>query len=153
MKRCDEFTLSRAEELFLIGKALLIGGDFVNAEFDFVREVLPDSKFACKNKVKAVKCFREAAELGNKEAKIILGRCYQIGIGTDINYEEAIRLMKEPAEKGCAVAQAMIGGMYLRGGYGIEKNTIEAVKWLKLAVENGSQHAKSILNKYHSEEN
>lgn len=148
MKKCDECTLSRAEELFLVGKALLIGNEFVNAELEFLSEVLPNSEFSSKNTTEAFKYFKRAAELGNAEAKIILGRCLQMGRGTERNYKEAIKWLKEPAEQGSSVAQTMIGVMYLHGGYEIEKNADESVKWLKLAVENGNQHAKSILDEY-----
>lgn len=141
--------LSRAEELFLVGKALSIEDGFGTAALSFVKEAFPDSKFHSENEIEAFDYYKKSAALGNAEAKIMLSRCFQIGIGlgTEKNYKEAIGLLKETVGYDSAVAQAMIGSMYLQGGYGIERDANEAVKWLKLAVENDNDIAQYLLGR------
>lgn len=59
-------------------------------------------------------------------------------------YEEAFKLFMVAIEKGHAGAQYKIGEAYYYG-YGVEKNKEEAVKWYKLAAENGNIDAESRL--------
>lgn len=51
-------------------------------------------------------------------------------------YEEAYRLLLPLAEDGVPKAQACLGSLY-QLGLGVERNILEAIRWLKLAAEQG----------------
>jgi uncharacterized protein len=57
------------------------------------------------------------------------------------DYEEAVRIFREAAEKGDKHAQHCLGVM-LHKGLGVKKNNVESFKWLELAAEQGLSQAK-----------
>lgn len=157
LEQNDNFSLRRAEELYLISKALLIGTSFCNADLDFVENVLPHEEEKSdsidkdsideyiKLSQKAFAYCQKSAQLKNKEAQILLARFYIRGIGVDCNYKEAVEILKEYAEQGNAAAQVAIGSMYFRGHDSIKQDLQEAKKWFSLAAEQGNQIALSVL--------
>lgn len=58
---------------------------------------------------------------------------------------EYVKVTRSFAEKGCAHAEKGMYGIYLTGEYGVEKDKVEARKWLVLAVEHGDEDAKFYL--------
>ena len=62
----------------------------------------------------------------------------------EVEYEEAFKLFMMAAEKGHAGAQYMVGEAYYYA-HGVEDDEEEAVKWYKLAAENGSEKAQEKL--------
>ena len=52
-----------------------------------------------------IKKVNEIAKLGNAKAQILLGRCYEIGIGVKKDENEAVKWCQKAAEQGLAVAQ------------------------------------------------
>ena len=56
------------------------------------------------------------------------------------DYQKALTIWTESAERGDASAQINLGAMYLRG-LGVGKNRSEALKWFEKAVEQGSAEA------------
>lgn len=79
--------------------------------------------------------------------KIIASESYEKGMEkyNEKEYEEAFKLFMIAAEKGYVEAQYEIGEAYYYG-YGVEENKEEAVKWYKLAADNGSGYAKKKLD-------
>lgn len=59
----------------------------------------------------AIKCFKQAAELGNKEAMFALGFAYIQGIGVEEDYQKGIQLVKKAAIKGNVYAQDALDEM------------------------------------------
>ena len=60
------------------------------------------------------------------------------------DYETALEEFRALAEQGDADAQAMLGGMY-SAGRGVPRNYMEAVKWARLAAEQGHSEAQFSL--------
>ena len=62
-----------------------------------------------------IKKVNEIAKLGNAKAQILLGRCYEIGIGVKKDENEAVKWCQKAAEQGLAVAQYNLAKFYLSG--------------------------------------
>lgn len=58
-----------------------------------------------KDWVKAIKCFRKAAEQGNAEVQHILGACYHAGTGVTEDLTKSAQWFRKAAEQGDARAQ------------------------------------------------
>jgi TPR repeat protein len=76
------------------------------------------------------------AEKNNPEAQNKVGTYYEIGIGTEQNYIEAIRWYRAAAKQGFSRAQFNLGEMY-EEGKGVAKNMGTALSWYKKACRNG----------------
>ena len=62
------------------------------------------------------------------------------------DYQEAFKYLSVAAEKNQPMAMAWLGDMYLNG-YGVEKDTRLAEKWLKLSAYYGHPYAIKQLEK------
>lgn len=78
---------------------------------------------------------------GEAPAQYSLGRLYEKGLGTDRNYDEALRWYRRAAEQNHADAQYRVAVAYAFGAGGVSKDETQAAKWLQRAAENG--HVKS----------
>lgn len=99
------------------------------------------------NAVEAVRLFRKAIENDTGywgEYQRLLGKCYRDGTGVARDVAKAVQLFREAAEWGDSEGQYCLGLCYLNGT-GVEKNAKEGRKWLGIAAENGSEHAKGKL--------
>jgi len=56
------------------------------------------------------------------------------------NYVQALELLRPIAEEGKAIAQGLLGRMYLRGE-GVTQDYQEAAKWFRLAAEQGDAYS------------
>jgi len=90
------------------------------------------------------KLFREAAELGHRDAQSGLGGMYFLGHGVAQDYAESLRWHRQAAEQGDANAKNNLGIMYSEG-LGMPKNDAEAVRWFRQAAETGYSSAQSNL--------
>jgi hypothetical protein len=105
-----------------------------------------------KNRNEAFTWFKKAADAGNKDGEFSLGYCYAEGIGVARDLNESINWYKKAATGGHAEAQWFIGKCY-RDGYKIagtnivQKDLVEAYKWLLLASQNGCSKADADLAK------
>ncbi len=61
---------------------------------------------------------------------------YKNGCGVEQDYEQAMELFSKAAQQGYAYAQFELGIMY-NTGKGVEKNCVNAHKWLNLAAASG----------------
>jgi TPR repeat protein len=87
--------------------------------------------------------YKTASDKGHPKAKFNLGHLYQIGLGVPQSYAEAFRYYKEAADYGDITAQYEVGKIYKEGLHGVERNDIQAVKYLSLAADRGHIAAKA----------
>ncbi|MCR4671667.1 MAG: sel1 repeat family protein, partial [Lachnospiraceae bacterium] len=88
----------------------------------------------------AFRAFRDAALAGSAEGKARLADLYYRGVGTERNYEEALRLAEEAAYEENAFGQYILGTMY-SDGRAFEKNYAEAFLWFGKAAGQGLPEA------------
>lgn len=69
-----------------------------------------------------------------------LGVCYEYGIGTEENSNEAFKYYTLGAEEGYTAAKYRLGTAY-KYGIGTEQNQVEAYRWLSKAAEEGNTQA------------
>jgi TPR repeat protein len=62
-------------------------------------------------------CWRSAAQRGHPQAKYMLARCHEKGVGTSVNLSEAIRLYTESGNAGFLKAQRKLGWLYHTGRF------------------------------------
>jgi len=89
-----------------------------------------------------------AAELGHPRSQSLVGVNYQKGRGVAKDPAEGMRWLLIAAENGWAHAQLKIGEAYRDGSGGLEKNQVEAVKWLALSGHGGSIAGNMIAKSY-----
>lgn len=83
----------------------------------------------------------EECDTGDAEIQLKIGRAYDEGDGLWWNYTEAVKWYKRAAAAGNADAIGELGGNYLLGTGGLEKNVETGVKLLNEAVTKGSASA------------
>lgn len=87
---------------------------------------------------KALLCYKEAADLGNKYAYNNLGVMYCTGKGVERDYYTARSYYQKAADLGCEVACDNLGNYYENGrGGGVDK--YKALKYYKKACDLGNQ--------------
>lgn len=74
-----------------------------------------------------------------------LGVMYEKGNGIEQNWQKAAEIYKMAAEKGDGKAQYNIGWCYYHGK-GVNKNKVEAKKWLHKASDQGHEGAKEWID-------
>jgi tellurite resistance protein len=88
--------------------------------------------------------WKQAAELGVREAQWLLARCYDEGFGLERNEIHAVSWHLKAAEQGYPAAQNHIGSCY-QNGSGVPQDEAEAVQWYRKAAEQGYAAAQSNL--------
>ncbi len=81
-----------------------------------------------------------AAEAGDAEAQVRLGRIYLEGRGIAADAEQAAYWFEKAAEQGSGEGQHNLGLLYIRGR-GVPKDKVLAYMWLTLASERGRPDA------------
>ena len=92
----------------------------------------------------AVKYFRRAAELGNRDAQNYLGVLYQGGLGVGQSWDEAAKWYRKAADQGDQYGQYNLAICY-RAGLSVEADDEEAKKWYRKAAEQGHLEAQKDL--------
>lgn len=99
--------------------------------------------------------FRKAAEQGFADAQFNLGRIYGPSDGlyrrnraAPEDYAEAARWLGKAAMQGYAPAQIKLGELYAAGGYGLDRDLVQAHLWTSLAASNGNQAARKLAESY-----
>ena len=102
-----------------------------------------------KDDQQAVYWWQKAVDQGDSWATHMLGVAYYYGIGgLEADKSKGLSLIEKAAEEGYVYAQYTIGTCYYEGDEDVlEKDEVEGLRWLKLAVENGSEEAKTYLAK------
>jgi uncharacterized protein len=107
----------------------------------------------------ALRLLRPLAEQGNATAQGTLGGMYQLGHGVPQNDAEAKKWYRLAAAKGDAIAQTMLSILHYNNaleleierltgrynGQGVPQNYAEALKWSRLAADQGNATAQGQL--------
>jgi len=88
--------------------------------------------------------WEQAAEEGNCRAMVLVGDCYEEGVGVPRDYGKAMRWYRKAADAGNASAMRDIGGLYL-GGLGVSQDYTEAMKWFRKAADAGDTDAMCLI--------
>lgn len=108
-------------------------------------EIIEESKYIDDIQRKAMMFYKKAAEYGSIEAKAYVGSMYLHGDGcVEVNYNEAIKLLKEATRGGNARAANALGYMYANG-YGVRVNDRKAHELFKKSAEKGDAEAMNNL--------
>ena len=100
--------------------------------------------FIRKNVFSRLSQWRQAAELGVREAQWLLGRCYDEGLGLERSDIHAIGWHLRAAEQGYPAAQNHVGSCY-QNGNGVPQDEAEATRWYRRAAEQGYAVAQANL--------
>jgi PPM family protein phosphatase len=95
---------------------------------------------AQKDYQKAIKYYRQAAELGYARAQNNLGWMYAMGAGLPLDFQQAVAWSQKAAEQGHADAQYNLGLCYEYGG-GVPIDIRQARYWYQKAAEQGHERA------------
>ena len=79
------------------------------------------------NYTEAVKLFRQAAETGHIYSQLMLGQCYEFGMGVPVNYYDAVKWYQKAADQGDSQGQRCLGVCF-EFGKGVEKDPKKAVE-------------------------
>ena len=125
------------EAMYELGKYNKLEG--IRDGFGVDRELLAEAR----------KWYIAAARRGHARAAYQLGDIYYFGFGFsrfENHRKEAVMCYEFAAERGVPEAQYSLGICY-EYGYGIEKDFEKAVKWYRLAAEQGNDKAIEALKK------
>lgn len=107
----------------------------------------------------AAKFWKPLAAEGDCDAEYAMGLLYLAGLGVWRNYDDAFALWQRSANQGQAQAQISLAIMYAhdsvpyttidcRKGCGVERNLVEAYKWLSVALEVGAPSEQEMAANY-----
>ena len=108
----------------------------------------------CQNDYKALELYEQAGKLGHAEAIYRVGCFHEQGRGgLKKDDRAAVKKYREAADKGCAVAQAVLGRRceFGQGVPGKKKNDVEAARWYKAAADQGNAAAQCDLAEFYEE--
>jgi uncharacterized protein len=93
--------------------------------------------FGVRDEREALKWYRKAAEQGNPDAEVELGRCYEDGRGVEQDYALAAQWYRKAAEHvpnlgGAGQGRNDLGLLYMEGP-GVPKDYVQAYMWFSLA--------------------
>ncbi|RGB25544.1 kinase-like domain-containing protein [Rhizophagus diaphanus] len=103
------------------------------AQFDLANMYREDTH---KNYAKAFKLFEKLAGEGYPSGISMLGYCYSLGIGTDVNKQKAFELFQKAANLGNVIAQYNLLVLY-ENGEGVDKDLNKAFEFSKMLAERG----------------
>jgi TPR repeat protein len=98
-----------------------------------------------KDKKRAFVLAAAGAALGCAHSKGALGRCYFFGHGVAEDDERGLALGRESEAAGSCFGQFVVGGCYNNGCGGVEEDHAEAVRFYRLAAEQGHAAAQFSL--------
>jgi TPR repeat protein len=122
----------------------------LHAEFEavvIVRAAHERLKYSASEQKVAFNWMLRAARQGDSFAQADIGRRYQWGCGTEINWQKAAYWLRKAAYQGNAYAQYWLSEMYFSGA-GVTRDRILALKWAYLAKRNGNKHAEKDIRYY-----
>jgi TPR repeat protein len=119
--------------------------DLGNPKAQYNLAVMYEDGGFVKNDLKAFKLSKKSAESGYSGGIMMLGYCYQCGIGVYVDKQKAFELYQEAANLGNSIAQYNLAMMYHYGN-GIEENTNKAIYWYKKSASQGFHGAQNKLN-------
>lgn len=93
---------------------------------------------------RTTKTLQEMASTNSSSAKVVLGYCYEFGLGVDRDVEKARLLYKQSANEGLPVGELSLGYWY-RMYDKSEAGQRESFNWFRKAAERGLPDAKASL--------
>lgn len=107
-----------------------------------------------KDEAEGEKWYRKSAENGNADAQYSLGLMYMSEFGRFLDIPkddaEAVKWFSESAEQGHARGQRLLSTMYYLG-YGVPVNNVAAHMWCNLALAQGDEIAKLVIDEISAE--
>ncbi|KAJ3412433.1 hypothetical protein HDV05_000737 [Chytridiales sp. JEL 0842] len=100
-----------------------------------------------KNLTVALKMYGSAAKRGDAVSMFKLGRCYELGIGTEPELSLAAKWYTRAARERHPYAMANLGHMLLYGAAGVPPDPTEALHLLRASAELGNVKAMQLLAK------
>jgi len=97
-----------------------------------------------KDETKAFTIYKSLVDRGYTLANFFLAYMYEKGIGTSINFDEAIKCYKIGASRGDKYCQYNLGYNYYKGD-GVKKDKKEGLKFLELAANQGLEKATNLI--------
>lgn len=135
----NEYNNKRYESAFQIWKPLAEAGNpFAQTYLCVLYENAQGVK---KDYEKAIYWCKLGADKNIYAALFSLGSFYTNGFGVEKNYKIAFSYFHKAALLGHTKAQFNVGVSYSYG-QGVSKNLIQSLKWLRIAKDNGFDHAK-----------
>ena len=99
---------------------------------------------------KVVQMVQPLASDGNPRAQVLLGRCYENGLGVTQDMETAAKWFRIAAEQNYAEAQVQLGYLYELGA-GVPKNDTAVADLMSRAATAGNAEAQFNLALYYSQ--
>lgn len=96
---------------------------------------------------KEAEVLQRRAEMGDADAQLKLGEHYEIGIGVEENYSEALKWYHKAAEQGNSDAQAILNVHY--DDYHEVKGIAEKLNWYRRTAEKGNAEAQHSFGQYY----
>lgn len=93
--------------------------------------------------------IRPLASEGNPRAQVMLGRCYESGLGVEQNMETAMQWYTLAAEQNDMEAQLLLAYAY-QSGIGVPQDGAQALQWMRRAAEGGLPEAAYALSQYYA---
>ena len=84
----------------------------------------------------AFEWYLKYAKKGVAEAQFQVGRCYEDGFGTAVDFSQAFYWFCKAADQGHVLGMWNVAGCYA-GGLGVEKDKKEGAKWVLKAAQGG----------------
>jgi TPR repeat protein len=126
-------------KLAFVGTMLVVAASPVSADYRRGLEAYNNN-----DHVTAFREFTDGALQGDATSMNNLGKMYAEGLGTTVDYAEAVKWYRRAAEFGEARAQYNLGLAYDRGA-GVPLSVAEAVKWYQMGAELGDPFAQNSL--------
>ena len=137
------FWLTRTENQSTLGTSIALSelepelrksaeaGD-ADAQFRLGEALLQNPTRSAENSSNAVQWLQMAAENGNTEAMIVLGRLSRSGVGILQNFGQSAKWIQTAATRGNPEGMLELGRLY-RDGVGVEKDSVRAYVWFNRA--------------------
>ena len=97
-----------------------------------------------------LRIIRPMAEAGSPDAQVLLGKCYENGLGVPQDGAQAVAWFRKAAEQGYAEGDLQMGYSY-EVGFGVPQNMQEAVAWFRRAADKGLATAQYKLGVLYNE--
>lgn len=102
------------------------------AQFKLGEALLQNPTRSTENSENALHWLKRAADNGNTEAMIVLGRLLRSGVGVLQNFGQASQWLETAAKKGNSEGMLELGRLY-RDGVGVDKDPVLAYVWFNRA--------------------
>ncbi|MBQ9786685.1 MAG: sel1 repeat family protein [Lentisphaeria bacterium] len=129
---------------------IIAAADAGNSEAEYIaaKIILADKSRSDEDLSKAVEYLKKAAGKKHHPAIYLLGKCYDEGLGVELNLTEAVKLFENAAQAGNGDAAYQLALCYATGNKGVKKDYKQAVMWLYRAACAGNADAAARLANY-----